>query len=50
MQSLRADNERLAKKAKRLQQPETIELEARRLGLARPGEQIYVFADLPRKR
>lgn len=49
VQNLRADNERLTKEAKLLQQPATIETEARRLGLARPGEQVYVVRGLPRK-
>jgi cell division protein FtsB len=50
VQTLRADNERLTKEATHLQQRATIETEARRLGLARPGEQVDVVRGLPRKR
>lgn len=50
VQNLRADNKRLSKEAKLLQQPATIETEARKLGLARPGEQVYVVHGLPRNR
>jgi cell division protein FtsB len=50
VQTLRADNERLTKEAKHLQQRATVETEARRLGLARPGEQVYVVRGLPRNR
>jgi cell division protein FtsB len=45
---LRADNERLRVRAKQLQDPQTIELEARRIGMGRPGERVYVIRGLPK--
>jgi cell division protein FtsB len=46
VQELRADNERLRIRAKQLQDPQTIELEARRIGMGRPGERVYVVRGL----
>jgi cell division protein FtsB len=48
VQELRADNERLRVRAKQLQDPQTIELEARRIGMGRPGERVYVVRGLPK--
>jgi cell division protein FtsB len=48
VQDLRTDNDRLRARAKRLQDPEAIELEARRIGMARPGERAYVVRGLPK--
>jgi cell division protein FtsB len=48
LQELRTDNDRLRDRAKRLQDPNAIELEARRIGMARPGERAYVIRDLPK--
>jgi cell division protein FtsB len=48
LQTLRHDNEQLRKRAKLLQDPDTIELEARRIGMARPGERAYVIRHLPK--
>lgn len=45
---LRRDNDRLRARAKQLQDPRTIELEARRAGMARPGERVYVVRGLPK--
>ena len=45
---LRADNARLRERARALQNPQRVELEARRLGMARPGERVYVVRGLPR--
>jgi hypothetical protein len=45
---LRADNDRLRVRAKQLQNPQTIELEARRIGMGRPGERVYVVRGLPK--
>ena len=45
---LRQDNNRLRARAKLLQDPQTIELEARRIGMARPGERVYVVRGLPK--
>lgn len=42
--ALQTENERLATEAERLQDPEELELLAReRLGMVRPGEQVYLF-------
>jgi cell division protein FtsB len=48
LQELRTDNDRLRERAKRLRDPNAIELEARRIGMARPGERAYVIRGLPR--
>ena len=48
LKDLRTDNARLRERAKRLRDPNTIELEARRIGMARPGERAYVIRNLPR--
>ena len=50
VQSLREDNARLRQRAKELQNPARVELEARRLGMARPGERVYVVRGLPKGR
>jgi cell division protein FtsB len=47
VQDLRRDNDALRTRARRLQDPRTIELEARRIGMARPGERVYVIKGLP---
>jgi cell division protein FtsB len=47
--TLREDNARLRKRAQSLQDPRRVELEARRLGMARPGERVYVVRGLPRE-
>lgn len=46
--ALREDNARLRQRARALEDPERVELEARRLGMARPGERVYVVRGLPR--
>ena len=48
LQQLRTDNDRLRERAKRLRDSNTIELEARRIGMARPGERAYVIRGLPK--
>ena len=48
LQGLRTDNDRLRERAKRLRDPNMIELEARRIGMARPGERAYVIRHLPK--
>jgi cell division protein FtsB len=48
VRDLRASNEQLRVRAKRLQDPQTIELEARRIGMGRPGERVYVVRGLPK--
>ena len=45
--TLREDNARLRLRARALQDPQRVELEARRLGMARPGERVYVGRGLP---
>ena len=50
VQTLQQDNKRLRERAKQLNDLETIELEARRAGMARPGERVYVIKGLPRDR
>jgi cell division protein FtsB len=47
-QNLRTENTELRARAKRLKNPQQIELEARRLGMARPGERAFVIRGLPR--
>jgi cell division protein FtsB len=44
---LQRDNARLRARAKELQKLETVELEARKAGMARPGERVYVVRGLP---
>jgi hypothetical protein len=48
VRDLRVSNEELRVRAKRLQDPQTIELEARRIGMGRPGERVYVVRGLPK--
>jgi cell division protein FtsB len=50
VQGLREDNARLRQRARDLQNPQRVELEARRLGMARPGERVYVVRGLPEGR
>lgn len=50
VQTLREDNARLRHRARDLQSTQRVELEARRLGMARPGERVYVVRGLPRDR
>jgi cell division protein FtsB len=47
---LRRDNDRLLARAKRLQGVEAVEREARKTGMARPDERVYVIRGLPRGR
>ena len=48
VRELRDDNARLRKQARILKRPEQIELRARQLGMARPGERVYVVRGLPK--
>jgi cell division protein FtsB len=48
VRELRDDNIRLRQKAKLLKEPQQIELRARQLGMARPGERVYVVRGLPK--
>jgi cell division protein FtsB len=45
---LRQDNARLRARARLLQNPRQVELEARKLGMAKPGERVYVVRNLPK--
>jgi cell division protein FtsB len=47
---LKQDNSVLRRRAKRLKGLESVELEARRSGMARPGERVYVIRGLPKER
>jgi cell division protein FtsB len=47
---LRSDNAKLRARARLLQNPDQVELEARKLGMARPGERVYVVRNLPKGR
>jgi cell division protein FtsB len=49
VRSLRDDNALLRQEAKRLKDPQQIELRARQLGMARPGERVYVVRGLPKE-
>ena len=44
---LQAENKRLLARRAALRQPATLEREARRLGMVRPGERAYVIKGLP---
>jgi cell division protein FtsB len=48
VRTLRDDNAHLRRQAKVLKQPDQIELRARQLGMARPGERVYVVRGLPK--
>ena len=47
VQALREDNAHLRVRARDLQSSRRVELEARRLGMAKPGERVYVVRGLP---
>ena len=47
VQRLEADNARLRARRDALKDPASIEAEARRLGMLRPGERAYVVEGLP---
>jgi cell division protein FtsB len=47
---LARDNAALRARSKRLQDLQTVELEARRAGMGRPGERVYVIRGLPKGR
>ena len=50
VQHLKADNARLRQEAKLLKDPQQVQLRARQLGMARPGERVYVVRNLPKSR
>ena len=45
--TLAREHDALASQRATLEKPETVELEARRLGMIKPGEQPYVVSGLP---
>ena len=45
--ALRAENERLRERRRDLKDPDSLEREARRLGMIKAGEKSYVIQDLP---
>jgi cell division protein FtsB len=47
VRSLQAENDRLRARRKALQNPRTLEREARRLGLVKPGERPFIVKGLP---
>ncbi|MBU3673656.1 MAG: septum formation initiator family protein [Solirubrobacteraceae bacterium] len=47
VQRLQSVNDRLTKRVKALKNPAALELEARRLGMVKPGERAYVIKGLP---
>ena len=47
LQRLEAENARLERRADALTRPDSIELEARRLGMVKRGERPYVIENLP---
>jgi cell division protein FtsB len=47
VQTLEREHDALMLRAKALEDPRTIEAEARRLGMVRPGERSYVVRELP---
>lgn len=48
LQSLQAENQRLAKKVRTLENPDTLEQEARRLGMVKVGERSFVIENPPK--
>ena len=47
VERLQVVNDRLTKKVNALKNPAALELEARRLGMVKPGERAYVIKGLP---
>ena len=47
VRELRTDNKALHERSRELKRSSRVELEARRLGMARPGERVYVVRGLP---
>lgn len=48
LKDLRSDNAALRARSRELKRSSRVELEARRMGMARPGERVYVVRGLPR--
>ena len=47
LQTLEHEHEALIRRAKELRDPRTVQAEARRLGMVKPGERSYVVRGLP---
>jgi len=47
VQRLQREHELLLRRARDLRDPRTVQAEARRLGMVKPGERSYVVRDLP---
>jgi cell division protein FtsB len=47
VRALEREHEALVKRARALRDPRTVQAEARRLGMVKPGERSYVIRDLP---
>ncbi len=47
LQTLEREHEALLRRARELRDPLTVEAEARRLGMVKPGERSYVVRNLP---
>lgn len=47
VQRLQVVNDRLSKRVEALKSPAALEIEARRLGMVKPGERAYVIKGLP---
>ena len=48
--ALKAENQRLRERRRELQDPASLEREARRLGMVKAGEKSYVIEGLPKQR
>ena len=48
MHQLQREHEMLLRRARALRDPRTVQAEARRLGMVKPGERSYVVGNLPR--
>jgi cell division protein FtsB len=49
LQTLEREHEALLRRARELRDPRTVQAEARRLGMVKPGERSYVIRNLPRE-
>jgi cell division protein FtsB len=50
VERLQRENQRLKARARALKDPSSLEREARRMGMVRPGERAYVVTGLPKGR
>jgi cell division protein FtsB len=48
LQQLQREHDELVRQARALRDPRTVQAEARRLGMVKPGERSYVIRDLPK--